>query len=67
VFRTTASSIAMSSADHTEPLGLCGELMMIMRVRGVIRARTSSQSGLNPGKRRCANTARPPFSSMPGT
>jgi hypothetical protein len=54
VSRTRVSSIAMSSADQTDPLGLCGELMMIMRVRGVIRARTSSQSGLKSGKRRWA-------------
>ena len=35
----------MSSAVHTVPVGLCGELRMIMRVRGVIRRATSSQSG----------------------
>ncbi len=43
--RTSCSSARMSPAVHTAPLGLCGELMMIMRVRGVMRARTSSQSG----------------------
>ena len=43
--RTSASSARMSAAAHTAPLGLCGVLRMIMRVFGVISARTSSQFG----------------------
>jgi hypothetical protein len=40
---------ASSSAVNTVPVGLCGELTRIARVRGVIAARTASRSTENRG------------------
>ena len=40
---TIDASCFMSSADQVVPVGLCGVLTRIARVRGVIARRTSSQ------------------------
>ena len=41
---TSAVSSPMSAAVSIAPAGLCGELRMIIRVRGVTAPRTASQS-----------------------
>ena len=41
---TISVSAAMSPAVRMEPVGLCGELIISSRVRGVIASRTASQS-----------------------
>ena len=47
VSRVSAVRRSMSCAVNALPLGLCGVLIRIIRVRGVIVAATSSQSMWN--------------------
>jgi hypothetical protein len=48
VSRVSAARRSMSPAPYMVAVGLCGVLMMIMRVRGESAAATASQSTLNP-------------------
>ncbi len=55
---------ASSSAVRTVPVGLCGVLISSSRVRGVIRARSSSRSGRNEGARRVSGRRVAPAIAM---
>ena len=58
---------SISSRVHTVALGLCGELMMIARVRGDRAAALRSKSGRNVPGTSGTRTTTPPASSMLGT
>ena len=64
--RVNAVRRAMSSAPNTVAVGLCGVLMMIIRVRGESAAATSSQSILKPGCDSLIATGKPPCSRTIG-
>ncbi len=55
-----------SFSERTEPVGLWGELRMIIRVFEVTIFRSSSQSILKPGGFSLTYTGRPPFNTMDG-
>ena len=57
----------MSAGPSTAPVGLCGELIMIMRVRGVTARRMASQSTAYWGNVNDTTTGVPPASSIAGT
>ena len=65
--RSSSASAAMSSASNIAPDGLCGELIISIRVFGVIAARTSCQSGANVCGSSGTCTARPPARSIAGS
>jgi hypothetical protein len=50
----------ISSRVNTAPVGLCGELSRMARVRGVTAARSASRSGRKPGGRSVTGTRTPP-------
>ncbi len=57
----------MSDARQIAPVGLCGELTMISRVRGVTASRTRSQSGRNEGAASGTRRVTPPESVTAGS
>ena len=57
----------MSASLHTVPLGLCGLLMMIARVRSVMAEAMASKLGRKLPGTKGTRTTRPPASSMLGT
>jgi hypothetical protein len=57
----------MSWRDHTVPLGLCGLLMRMARVRGVMACAISAKSGRKVPGVSGTRTTTPPASSMLGT
>ena len=57
----------MSSAVHSAPEGLCGELMKIIRVRGVTAARRRCQSTEKSAGSSATCTHTPPAKSMAGS
>ncbi len=67
VSRTIAASSSRSAADSTAPDGLCGLLIMIMRVFGVTASRTRCQSIANAGTVSGTCTARAPCRSIAGS
>ena len=60
-------SVSMSCLDQIMPLGLCGELIRMARVLGVIAARILSKSGRKVPGLRGTRTTTPPANSMLGT
>ena len=55
---------ASSARVNTEPVGLCGLLSRMRRVRLVIFLASSSRSGRKPGGRRVTGTRTPPAIAM---
>ena len=56
--------MASSARVKTDPVGLCGELSRISRVRAVMAARSASRSGLKSGGRSVTGTRTPPAMAM---
>ena len=65
--RRIADSSAMSSASSIAPDGLCGLLIISIRVRGVIASRTRGQSTEKSTGSSGTCTAMPPASSIAGS
>ncbi len=59
-----AATAASSSAPNTFPVGLCGELRRMTRVRGVTARRSSSGSNPNVGVRRVMGRRTAPAMAM---
>ncbi|MCY1230864.1 hypothetical protein D9M72_432960 [compost metagenome] len=60
------ASWPMSAARKIVPVGLCGVLIRIMRVRGVIAAASLSKGTRNSGASSVTGTAVAPASSIAG-
>ena len=63
---SSAARRCISSAVHTVPLGLCGELRISARVRGVMAAPMTEKSGRKLPGTSGTGTSVPPASSMLG-
>ena len=61
-----SASFCMSSACQTVPVGLCGVLSMIRRVRGVMAAASVSNGMRKSGAFSVIGTTLPPASSIDG-
>ena len=67
VSRSNPAMAAISSAVNIAPDGLCGLLIISIRVFGVIAARTCSQSGAKVCGSSATCTARAPARSIAGS
>ena len=65
--RSNCTMRSTSPASSIAPDGLCGVLVISMRVRGVTAAATASQSGANVSGSSGTCTGTPPASTIAGS